>query len=416
MSDSLYTRQRFGQFRGPTTSEDYNDRVEENYRDLVVLSNRTGSLKEDQKAVFRRLKQEIFTLQRRYDELEERVGVLEDATNTLNFYSSSQVDSARFDSTSFSVPIASRLTHDSVYGLVVLPKSSSISKLKVTNADGTEFVPSSFEAIAQSVAATLDSAAASYVVDSDPYFAVTNEIGKVWERNVIAATTAATGAAVDLYVRVPTEFVTTNKSNVLVIHPYPGFGCDIDSIEYTTSQNPNLNSTDTYTALNSSALATGNTDAIGWVAPGGWTNDEVQKSGVKAFYFDPKEITGLKIRLRQKSYITEGGKYLYTYGLSNLDLRYDSFSDTGRAIFKFDAPTGSTISNISNVELDLYNIPAGEKPYISDYRVIWETSYDSGTYTTTPVASSQRVWVEVTLNKSNNGTSPALSGLTITYT
>ena len=74
-----------------------------------------------------------------------------------------------------------------------------------------------------------------------------------------------------------------------------------------------------------------------------------------------------------------------------------------------------TISDVSNVELDLYNVATGEKPYVSSYRTIWETSYDSGTYTTSSVASSQRVWVEVTLNKTVNGTSPALSGLTITY-
>ena len=290
-----------------------------------------------------------------------------------------------------------------------------MSKFKVTNADGRDFVPTSFETIANGVPGTLDRAADSYVVDSDLYFAVINEVGKVYERNVIAQTSDPGGAAVDLFMKVPTEFLSTNKSNVLVIHPYPALGCEIESIEYSTVRNPSLNATDSYTPLNSNLYGNGNADAVGWVAPGAWMGDEIENAGIKAFYFDAKDITALKIRIRQKSFMVEGGKYLYAYGLSNIDLRYDSFSNTGKTIIRFDAPDGSTISDVSNVEFDIYNVAAGAKATLSDYRIIWETAYDSGTYTTTSVPFSQRVWVEVTLNKADDGTSPALSGLTITY-
>jgi hypothetical protein len=415
MADSLYTRKRNVQFRGPTTSEDYNDRIEENYRDLTVLHNRTGSLNEDMKVSYRRLIQDFMSLQRRYDELESRVDVLEAATDTLTFYSDSQVDNDRFDSTSYAIPSASRCLHDSNYGVVVLPRSSSVSKMKLTNADGTQFVPSSFEAVPRGVSGTLDTDSNSFVTDSDPYYSVVSEVGKIWERNVIAAVSDPDGAAVDLYVRVPTEFVTTAKSNVLVVHPYPLFGCDIESISYTTAQNINLNSSDSYTAMNSQALYSGDMDAVGWVPPGAWSGDEIVKSGPKAFYFPATEISGLKIRLRQKSHVVEGGKFLYAYGISHMDLRYDSFADTGRVIMKFDAPTGQTISSVSGVQVDTYNVSVGEKPYAFSYRTIWETSYDSGTYTTTPVPSSQRVWVEITLNKTLSGASPALSAVTLTY-
>lgn len=415
MSDSLYTKPRFAQFRGPTTSEDYNDRIEENYRDLVVLKNRTGLLNEETKAVYRRLLQDLFNIQRRYDELEERVGILEDATNTLSFYSNSQIDNDRFNSTSFEVAQASRCLHDVNYGLVVLPRSSSLSKLKAINADGKTFVPTSFQSAANGVAGTLDRAGDSYVVDSDIYFAVVNEVGKVYERNVIAQTSDPGGAAVDLYVKVPSEFLSTDNSNVLVIHPYPAFGCEIESIEYSRVRNPSFNSTDSYSPLNSNLYGNGDMDAVGWVAPGAWSGDEIVNSGIKAFYFDSKDITALKIRLRQKSFVVEGGKYLYAYGLSNIDLRYDSFANTGKTMIRFDAPEGSTISDVSNVELDIYNVAAGAKASLSNYRVIWETAYDSGVYTTSSVPFSQRVWVEVTLSKADDGTSPALSGLTITY-
>jgi len=415
MVDSLYTKKRNAQSRGPTTSEDYNDRIEENYRDLVVLYNRTGSLKEDMRAFYGRLAQDFLSLQKRYDELVSRVSVLEDATNTLTFYSATQIDNDRFDSSEYAVPAASRCYHDENHGLVVLPRSSSVSKLRLTNADGTQFIPSSFEALASNVPGALDGDSGSEVIESDIYYSIVNEVGKVWERHVVASAADAEGAAVDLYIRVPTEFLTTAKANVFVIHPYPIFGCDVESISYSTAQDVNLNSTDGYTPLNSGLFSNGNDDAVGWVAPGAWTDDKIVKCGSKAFYFDPKTVTGLKIRLRQKSYLNEGGKALYAYGVSHMDLRYDSFADTGRTIIRFDAPTGSTISSVSDVELDMFNVAVGEKPFLFDYRVIWETSHESGTYTTEPVPLSQRVWVEITLNKANTGTTPALSGMTIAY-
>ena len=42
MPNTPYTKKRAVQFRGPTTSEDYNSRIEENYQDITLLYNQAN--------------------------------------------------------------------------------------------------------------------------------------------------------------------------------------------------------------------------------------------------------------------------------------------------------------------------------------------------------------------------------------
>ena len=416
MTESLYTSRRGAKYRGPTTSEDYNNRIEENYRDLVVLYNRIGGMREDVEAAFSRFIKEYISLAYAYTDLESRVDILEAGANKVSFTNTTQVDTDRFDSTAFAVAAGSRCVHDNRYGQIVLPKSSSVSKLRLKTINNEDFIPSSFTASAVGVSGTLDDAAVSYVQSSDPHHAIMSELGKIWERTIIASSVDPLGAAVDLYIKIPTAFTVTDIANVLAIDPFPALGCSIESVEYTTAAAVNLNSTDVYTPLNHQTLYSGTSGAVGWIPPGAWSGDEIVDSGMKSFYFDPIKITGLKIRLRQKSYFQEGGKYVYSYGLSNLDLRYDSFNDTGKIIVRYEVTSGYTVSSVSDVQVDIFNVPLGDKPDAYSYRTIWETAYDSGSYTTSEVALSTRVWVELTLNKTSQNISPAVSGMTLTYT
>jgi len=297
MTESLYTSRRGAKYRGPTTSEDYNNRIEENYRDLVVLYNRTGGMHEDVKAAFSRFIKENMALQHAYTDLESRLAILEAASNTLSFTSSAQIDVSRFDSTAFEVSTGSRCYHDSKYGQIVLPRSSSTSKIRLTTVNGEDFVPSSFAASATGVPGTLDDPSVSYVQSSDPHHAIIGELGKIWERNVIASSVDPLGVAVDLYVRLPVEFTATDKANALVIDAFPSLGCSIESIEYTTISSVNLNSADSYTPLNHQTLYSGTPGAVGWLPPGAWSGVEIIDAGLKIFYFDPMNITVDKIRL-----------------------------------------------------------------------------------------------------------------------
>lgn len=417
MSDTLHTKKQAAQFRGPSTSDNYNERQEDVYKDLVYLANKIGLAEEDVLRNHQREVKEAFSLARTLEDLEARVSTLEAGENRLTFRHSTQIDNYRFIGTDYEINQIDQCYYDSRHGVILLAKldASSLSKLLFTNSDGSTILPSSFESIARGSSSTADSYNAT-IDTSDPYHAVLGEPGRIWERNVIVDSPHASGAEVKLYVRIPTDASVTADTNVILVHPFPALGVELIEVAYTTAIDVALSDLDVYTPLNNLEIHTSNTDAIGWVPPGGWSGDTIPDCGPKAFYFDPKTITGLRITLKQNHYYREGSKYIYSYGLSSLDARLDKFREESKTMIRFDAPDGETINSISNVTPEIWNVSEAEAPYVFSHRVVWETSFDSGVYTTNPVPLSNRVWIEVTLTKTINKGTPALSGLTIEYT
>lgn len=417
MPDSPYSQLRDVQFRGPTDSEDYNSRIEENYKDLLVLINRARMAQANMDETYSRVVKEQYSLLRALEDLESRVDTLEIDANTLTFYRDTQVDNDRFAGGPYSITEVNQLNVDDRHGVITLPlvETSGLSKLSFANPDGEIILPSTLETKVVGVTGSADQAGA--VIDtSEPELAIAHTAGRIWERNVIVPAPVAGGAKMYLYVKAPTDLFTTDKSNCITLHPYPALETDILEIAYTTKADVALDDGDGYTVLNSSAVHAGDPNAVGWVPPGGWNGDTALNAGPKVFYFDPKPITGLRIKLGQRNYYRDNGQFIYSYGLSNLDLRYDKFLATGKALIRFDVPSGHTISNVTSVQPQIWNVSEAEIPRIFSYRKIWETSFNSGSYTTSNVASSKRVWIEVTLNQTSGGGSPALSGLTLTYT
>jgi hypothetical protein len=416
MADAQYTKQRQAQFRGPSTSDDTNSRIEENYKDLVVLYNQLRLLNTDMGEQYRHVVRELLAMARVAGDLETRVTTLERADNRIVFYSTNKIDTDRFNATVYNVVSASRLSLDLQHGILTLPKldAASLSKLSFTDNTGNEVVPPTLETRVAPDLTSADSATAT-IDSSQPEFAVIRRPGRIWERNVVAASTNVNGAIMTFYLKAPTDLFTTDKSNAIVLHAYPAFSTDILEVAYTTNVDNVMQDSDSYTVLNSTAMHSGNTQALTWVPPGGFGGDTYLDSGPRTYYFDPRPITGLRLKLKTRHYNTEGGAYVYSYGLSRLDLRYDRFSATGRTILRFDAPTGKTISTVKDVQPQIWNATGAEWPTIFTWRPIWETSFNSGTYTLAPVSLSQRVWIEVTLNQTLGGGTPALSGVLVDY-
>jgi hypothetical protein len=417
MSEALYTQSRSAKFRGPTDSDSYNERIEELYKDLVYLYNKIGLADEDVVRFYKRILKDQFALGKVVEDLKERLVTLEAAENRLIFTNDTQIDNDRFDDTSYQLSTVSQCTYDNLHGVLTLPKieTSSISKLKFTSSNGTVTVPSTFETIANGVVGTADDSDA--IIDtSDPYFAVLNQTGKIWERNVVVDAPNGDGAVVNLYVRLPSDLSVVEDSNSIVLHPFPLMGCQLVEVAYSTDLDIALNDTDNYYPLNSGAIHAGNMDALGWIAPGGWFGDTIVNCGPKEFYFDPKPITALRITLKQDKYYLEADKVIYSYGLSKLDLKYNKFLETGKAIIRFDAPEGRTINSVDDVEPQIWNVSEAELDNVFSYRVIWETSSGSGVYVTAnPGGAADRVWIEVSLSKTIGKASPALSGLIVSY-
>lgn len=416
MADSLNTKKRAMQYNGPVDSADYNARIEENYQDLVYLFNRANVVDTKLQRAFERVLKDQMFLSTSIKDLSDRVSALEASENILSIYSFDQLSNEDFVGTSFAIPSSEVLTLDPIYNTLTLPKieNSSFSKLKFGSANSGQYVPDFFKTKIDISFSGVDGPGAT--IDSSPiYHCILDDPEKYWKRTIISNASSQFGAQMMFYVRVPNELVGTNKVNNLKFNPHPLNSVSIVSIEYTTKQSPSLDSTDGWFPLNNNALYDGNIDAIGKVPPGGWASlgsDTIYNASLCSFYFAERDITAFRIKMSQKNYFKEVDKYVYTYGLSDLDIKYDRFLPRGRTIFKFTAPEGEVISNIVSVTPKIYNVPLSLMSTAFSYRVIYD---DAGTYSLSNPGASNHVWIEVTLNQLADKTPPVLSDLIIQY-
>lgn len=420
MPEYINTEKIVAQYNGPVNSSDFNKVIEQNYQDLVQLYNRSGILSEDLRVAFERvLKDHLFMVQALTD-LEDRVKSLESEETGKKFislYNYSQLDPASFVNSQFAIPASEILTLDYINNTLTLPKimSSSYSKIKFFNNFIGQVIPDFFEAKVDNSLMGADSP--NVLIDTSPvYNAILDSSDKFWKRNVILDAPSPMGAQMYLYIKIPTAYGGSDKTNFLSLNPYPVFGVDVLTIEYTTKPNPSLTNADGWAPLNYNKLYDGDPTAVGSVPPGAWTtvgSDKILNSGPVGFYFQPLPITAVRVLLRQRNYIVENNKYVYTYGLSDLDIRFDKFLPSGRTMVKFDAPVGTLIYDIVNVTPKIYNVPEELVSSVFSYRVIY---LDSGVYTEENPGSSNSVWIEVTLTELGDGTPPVLSDIIIEYT
>lgn len=419
MADSMNTQRRSAQYKGAVDSAEYNMRIEENYKDLLYLYNKSNILDQKLSEAFQRVLKDQAYLVGAVDDLIDRVKALEYEINTLSIYSFSQFDYVNFVGTSFAISTTNLLSLDPYYNIITLPKvtGSSSSKLKfyTSGSSSAQVIPDFFKTNIDAIYAGVDIAGA--IINTTPTFnAIIDNPDKVWKRNIITQSTSPFGAQMMFYVKVPSEFTGSTKTNCIKLNPFPVYSVDIFSIEYTTKLNPTLTESDSWIPLNSYGLYNGVSAAVGKVPPGGWTVaglDTIYNSGPLCFYCSDKEITAIRIKMIQKNYMQEGGNYVYTYGLSDLDIRYDKFLPSGKTIIKFTAPNGSLINNIISVNPVIYNVPLSKMSNAFSHRVIY--SDGGGNYTTTNPGASSSVWIEVTLNMLDDKTAPVLCDLRIQY-
>jgi len=416
MADIINTSKRDYKYNGPVNSSDYNLRIEENYNDLVYLYNKAKLVDTKLASAFERVIKDNVFLSNAITDLEGRVSSLESEENKISLSSFSQLDYSSFVDTSFAISGADLLHFDPIYNYITLPKvrSSSYSHLKIGSSGNGQIVPDYFKAKVDVTFAGVDSSAA--VVETTPiYNSFLDSSEKIWYRNVIADTPSSAGAQMMMYVKVPVQISGSTKTNCVKLNPYPFFGTDIVLIEYTTKQNPTLSQSDGWTPLNTNGLYDGSQEAIGRVAPGGWENsgsDAARNSGPLIFYFGEKDITALRVKFIQRNYIYESPKYVYTYGLSDMDVRFDRFTPSGRMMIKFTPKNGDLINSITNVTPKIYNVPLSLMDEAFSYRVIYS---NGSAFTTSNPGASASVWIEVTLNMLDDNTPPVLTDLVVDY-
>ena len=413
------TQQTDIEFRGPNNSSSYNKRIQNNYTDLTVLYNRVNLAEQQNTEAFSRFYKDQLNIQQTLLDLENRITALENTSTSLKFSNFDQVDTARFANTSFAIPTGNQLTQDSLHGLLTLPQipAASVSKLAFVDPQtGVITLPSSLATNVIGINGSADDINTNTISTSPPELAVARQVGRIWQRNIICTSPNGVGSQMALYIRAPQEIFTTANANTIVLHPFPALGTDILEVAYSTNTAPIMDDSDGYQTL--PQMHVDDMNAVGWVPPGtfGDGSDTDLNAGFRAYYFDPVPITALRIKLGQRNYYQENNNFIYSYGASLIDLLYTKFISSGSLIIRFDAPSGKTISNLTSIQPLLYNVIEDEIPNVFTYQAIWETSYNSGIYTTNPVPFSKRVWIQVNLAVTSNGGSPALSGLSLAYT
>jgi hypothetical protein len=326
MSEYINTQKRTKQYNGPLKSDDHNARIEENYQDLVYLYNKSNVVDQKLSEAFERVLKDHVFISRYLKDIEDRVKALEGEEGELSIHSFSQFDSSAIPTGELSIALEESLSYDPVYNVLTLPKidGSSHSKIKFFTSNNGQIIPDFFETKISNSLPGVDVPGA--VVDStNVYNAILDRSDKFWKRSVITSTTSEFGAQTYVYVKIPSEYTGSKKVNYIKMNPFPAFGVDVLSIEYTTTLDPSLTESDVWYPLNRDRLYDGNSAAKGKVPPGGWTingSDSILSASPMAFYFADLEITAIRFVIRQRNYFTENGKFIYTYGLSDMTNSY----------------------------------------------------------------------------------------------
>jgi len=404
VSEFIYTEKKLQQYHGPISSTDFNTRIEQNYSDLVYLYNKYGVLDKKMSEIIERVIKENLFLSAAIQDLLDRVRAIESQnTNQMSLYSKSQIDMTPFVNTSYAIPASLSLEYNEYYNQLTLPvvSGSSYSKIKFINPVHGQVIPDFLETKIDNSLSGGDTTGA--VIDTTPVQnALLDQPDKIWRRNVILNSPNPLGVSTYLYLKIPSGSVGSTLSNNIRLTPFPASGVDVVKVEYTTKLNPTMTDKDVYVPVNP-GFYDGQYDALGKVAPGGWTtsgSDIIQNAGPLNFLFAEVPITAIRILLRQKNYIVENNQYVYTYGLSNLDVRYEKFLPTGKTFIKFNAPSGKTINEITNVSIKIYNISQSLVSQASSYRVFYP---NGSTYTpNSNTGASSSVYIELTLNMLDN--------------
>lgn len=421
MADIINTKKRNAKYGGPVDSNDYNSRIEENYQDLLYLYNKTNVVDAKIEQAFERVLKDMAMLSNAVNDLSERLSAIEIGDGVFSISSFSQIQYSRFNLTEFSIGQTQLLTMDPHYNVITLPKiaNASSSKIKFYHTSVGQIVSDLFKTNIQNNLGGVDTPGA--IVNTTPtYNAILDDPSKVWSRTIVSSNNGLGAAQLAFYCKISAEFTGSLKTNCIKLNPYPMHSVNIYSIEYTTKNNPVLNETDNWIPLNFDSLYDGETEAIGNVPPGSWIisgSDEIKNSGPLCFYFPDIDITAIRIVMRQENYLKELDNYVYTYGLSDLDVRYDKFASSGKTILNFKAPTGKLISSIVSVDPVIYNVPRSLMSQAFSYRVIYPVDAATGLidaiYSTSNPGASSEVWIEVTLNMLEDKTAPVLSDLII---
>lgn len=238
------------------------------------------------------------------------------------------------------IPLARQLCVDKTNGQLYLPMNRSVSRLYFFNPQTDElFTPAGLDVTVRGI-----TEGNSTVEPGDPRLCVDGRVGEGFTRKVyLPPEDDQREVTMDVTIAVPSTFAT--EANLLTLLPSPAGQVDVLNIWYSGSDN------DPTTVLR----VYDKTGAISDFAA-------VQEVTSLQLHFEPVAIAKLKVRLRQRHWVTENNERAFLYGLRevHLDLvEWDrqtlqsAFKQSNSAFFKIDAPTGYKFKTLK----DLRSVP-----------------------------------------------------------
>lgn len=324
-------KRRQAKYRGPTSSEDINDVVDELLEDNGDSASAINTL-------HARTVQNMLTLQTQVHVLTERIQELEGRIDDENYiqavnggtllYTNHFRTSENITFTSFGEERRCRL--DPMYGQMTVPFNGATQRFHTVNPATQEI---NISAGASIVATALDETGASSVTAGTPRNALNGNPTSVWLRQAFFPLYSDVEAVqMQIDVEVPQKFNTL--ANCLYLIPYPMSTCDIDSILYSTSAaDPTI------------ALPT-------FPAAG------VAGAGPLKYFFAPVNITKLRITMTQRHWTEYRDQKLFMYGLQELGVLLVEFDQTNEAAFldnnsfvvEVQCPAGYTFNDLTDFE------------------------------------------------------------------
>jgi hypothetical protein len=224
-----------------------------------------------------------------------------------------------------SIDAARRLRIEPAFAQVMLPITQMVSRFGTKDpATDTVYLPETLRATPTAV-----DEGAGDIIPGNPELALDGMSGEPWIRKVIFPLESNQAeVAMDVDIDVPSLFAS--NANLLTIVPSPAGEVDILSIKYSTTDAPPTTELPGFTAV----------------------------EGVSAYssHFAPLAITKIRVRLRQRHFVTEEHEKVFLYGLKEVGLFLAELDRTNGqatiqnnniAIFKIDAPAGYTFDKVT---------------------------------------------------------------------
>lgn len=354
--------------KGPSSSEEFNDLRNDIQRDITTLfdiSNaHESAISENMDHVLR----ENYFLQNRLEKLKNRVLELEKEKQDgqgfgqgymlRSFYQAGNVLQGNKEN-----PV----DLDTLHGLVSPVVVKAHNKMAFKNDEGKYILPSNFEV---SVMETTDVEELEPETGERIHYAVdTTGIRKAfdgdknsfWVRNVETnENECVTQVDAIIHVKIPQEISNNVYTNTLTLHPSPEYAMSITDLQYK-NQNGEWRRIESYPVKSA-----GNAEVP--VA--------IEEAGKLVFSFPKRQITELKLHVKQPYWFKHENKRIFMYGFQDIVAEYREYSQNS-AEFVTRFSLEGTDRRFSSVGTPIGTVPVGVSA-VSDYTMKHELYFDEG--------------------------------------